>query len=127
MNENKIYKIKIEADCINYLKNILTNKFDFVRLFDGCKADIAIKPKNIPADVDEWIGIQIKSTQRKVKNNNSEAYKFDLSKDSFYSFFRKHNLIIWFRISYKSILIVVLNYTIMFVNVSFISISNYSD
>ena len=67
MNENKIYKIKIEADCINYLKNILTNKFDFVRLFDGCKADIAIKPKNIPADVDEWIGIQIKSTQRKFR------------------------------------------------------------
>ena len=81
MSENKLYKIMIETECIDYLKNILSDKFNFIRLFDGCKADIAIKPKSIETDLDEWIGIQIKSTQKKVKNNNSEAYKFDLSKD----------------------------------------------
>ena len=58
---------------------MLNQKFIIKKLFDGCKADLALKPKN--CDIDEWIGIQIKSTQRKVKNNNSEAYKFDLSKD----------------------------------------------
>lgn len=45
MTENKLHKIMIEAECIQYLKNILSEKFDFVRLFDGCKADIVIKPK----------------------------------------------------------------------------------
>jgi hypothetical protein len=67
LSENKIHKIMIESECINYLKNIFTDKFDFVRLFDGCKADIAIKPKYISSDLDEWIGIQVKSTQKKVK------------------------------------------------------------
>ena len=71
----------IEAKCIDYLKNTLLNKFEFIRLFDGCKADIAIKPKYISPDVDEWIGIQVKSTEKKVKNNTSYGYKFDLSKD----------------------------------------------
>jgi len=78
---NKIHKIMIEAKCIDYLKNIFLNKFEFIRLFDGCKADIAIKPKYISPDVDEWIGIQVKSTEKKVKNNTSYGYKFDLSKD----------------------------------------------
>jgi hypothetical protein len=78
MNKNKLHKIMIEAECIQYLKNILSEKFDFVRLFDGCKADIAIKPKYAELNSDEWLGIQIKSTQKKVKNNTSEGYKFDL-------------------------------------------------
>jgi hypothetical protein len=81
MNKNKLHKIMIEAECIQYLKNILSEKFDFVRLFDGCKADIAIKPKYAELNSDEWLGIQIKSTQKKVKNNTSEGYKFDLRKD----------------------------------------------
>jgi len=76
---NKIYKIKIEADSINYLTEVLIDKFDIKKLFDGCKAYLAIKPKNIIED--KWIGIQVKSTLKKVKNNNSQAYKFDLSKD----------------------------------------------
>ena len=76
---NKIYKINMEFECIKYLNEMLNQKFIIKKLFDGCKADLALKPKN--CDIDEWIGIQIKSTQRKVKNNNSEAYKFDLSKD----------------------------------------------
>jgi hypothetical protein len=76
---NKIYKINLEFECIKYLNEMLQHKFIIKKLFDGCKADLALKPKN--CDIDEWIGIQIKSTQRKVKNNKSEAYKFDLSKD----------------------------------------------
>ena len=81
MDKNKLHKIMIEMECINYLKNILCDKFEVVRLFDGCKADIAIKPKHLLFYVDEWIGIQVKSTEKKVKNNNSQAYKFDVSKD----------------------------------------------
>jgi len=47
---NKLNNIKLEYDCIMYLKNLLENNFDFVRAFDGCKSDIIIKPKNIKND-----------------------------------------------------------------------------
>jgi hypothetical protein len=76
---NKINKINTELQCIKYLTNLINEKFYVKKLFDGCKADLAIKCKTI--DNDEWLGIQIKSTSRRVKNNISEAYKFDLRKD----------------------------------------------
>ena len=45
------------------------NSFKLKRTFDGCKADVAIKPKNISED--KWLGIQMKSTLNKVfKKNN---------------------------------------------------------
>lgn len=77
--KDKIYKINIELKCINYLIKILSDKFYIKKMCDGCKADLAIKPNDIIED--KWIGIQIKSTLTKVKNNNSEAYKFDMTKD----------------------------------------------
>jgi hypothetical protein len=63
MNENN--KIYIEYQCINYLKEILSNHFDIKKMFDGCKADLSIKPKNVFED--SWLGIQVKSTFKKVK------------------------------------------------------------
>lgn len=74
-NENKLDRIKLEYNCILYLKKILIN-FDFYKTNEGCKTDIIIKPKFIKDDL--WMGIQIKSTFCKKINN---SYSFDLSKD----------------------------------------------
>jgi len=54
-----------------YLRDLLKNDFDFVKAFDGCKSDIIIKPKNVKDD--NWIGIQVKSTNRNV----NEIYNFN--------------------------------------------------
>lgn len=71
--ENKLNNIKLEYDCVMYLRDLLKNNFDFIKAFDGCKSDIIIKPKNIKND--EWIGIQVKSTNDLQKNK----YNFNLS------------------------------------------------
>jgi hypothetical protein len=75
-NENKLDRIKLEHNCILYLKNLLIN-FDFYKTNEGCKADIILRPKCINSN-DLWMGIQIKSTLCKKLTN---SYSFDLSKD----------------------------------------------
>ena len=46
---------------IDYLKLLLSNDFDIVKAFDGCNADVIIKPKTITTN--NWLGLQIKSTR----------------------------------------------------------------
>jgi hypothetical protein len=72
-DENKLSNVKLEYDCIVYLRDSLKDDFDFVKAFDGCKSDIIIKPKNVKDD--NWIGIQVKSTND-LQNNR---YNFNLS------------------------------------------------
>jgi hypothetical protein len=74
-NENKLDRMQLESNCILYLKNQLVN-YDFNITYEGCKADIILKPKHIKDDL--WLGIQVKSTFCKKQNN---SYKFILSKD----------------------------------------------
>ena len=61
MSNDKLKHIKQELVGIDYLKLLLSNDFDIVKAFDGCNADVIIKPKTITTN--NWLGLQIKSTR----------------------------------------------------------------
>jgi hypothetical protein len=67
-----------ELKCINYFKNLITDYYTFEKLFDGCKADIVIKNKNDKFDL--WLGIQVKSTNKKTQK---EQYYFRLNNSKY--------------------------------------------
>jgi hypothetical protein len=73
-NNEKLLFIKQELNGINYIKDVIGNHFTTIKLFDGCKADIAIK-KNTEID-DLWLGIQVKTTNKKT---DREQYYFRLN------------------------------------------------
>jgi hypothetical protein len=53
--------------CINYFKNLIIEYYIVEKLFDGCKADIVVKPTNKEKDL--WLGIQVKTTNKKTERN----------------------------------------------------------
>lgn len=75
-DKNNMY---LETYAINFLESLICNYFEIKRTFEGCKADIAIKPKNI--NQDKWFGIQIKSTFNKVTKKNNIGYNFSICKE----------------------------------------------
>lgn len=74
--EKPLANVKQEKDCIDYLIELTTGSFICKKLFDGCKADVALKP--IDVESDEWIGLQFKTTKSMYKDN---YYSFHLLKD----------------------------------------------
>lgn len=54
----------------HFVKNI--HSFEYRRNFDGCKADLSVKPH---PSMDSWLGIQVKSTSL-----NKNGYSFQLDK-----------------------------------------------
>lgn len=66
MKDDKLKYLKIELRCINYFKE-LCKEFEIHKAFDGCKADLILRPLNEKED--KWIGIQVKTTER---NNHYE-------------------------------------------------------
>jgi hypothetical protein len=78
-SEDKNSKNYLESNSIKFLENIIINTFNFKRTFEGCKADVAIKPKNV--NEDKWIGIQIKSTLNRVINKNNSGYNFSICRE----------------------------------------------
>jgi hypothetical protein len=72
-------KHHLESNAINYLKTLVCELFDVQRTYEGCKADIGIKPKNVSTN--RWLGVQIKSTFSKTNKKNNIGYKFNLGKD----------------------------------------------
>jgi hypothetical protein len=70
-SENKLVSLEQELNCINYLKSLCIDEIDIIKSEDSCEVDIIIKPKNIIQD--EWIGIQIKTT-----NKSHEGYHFKI-------------------------------------------------
>ena len=70
--DDKLKCLKTELRCINYFKSICKN-FEIHKAFDGCKADLIVRPINQIEN--KWIGIQVKSTE---KNNH---YQFHLNND----------------------------------------------
>ena len=74
IKDNKLKNIKTELHCIDYFKSVCN--FDIHKAFDGCKADLIVRPKGKHGN-DQWIGIQVKSTER---NNH---YHFHLENNYF--------------------------------------------
>jgi hypothetical protein len=78
-SKQKNYKLHLESNSIKFLENIISDSFEFKRTFEGCKADVAIKPKNI--NQDKWLGIQMKSTLNKIIKKNNVGYNFSICKE----------------------------------------------
>jgi hypothetical protein len=66
-NGNNLSSLNQELRCINYFKNLIIEYYTAEKLFDGCKADIVFKPKNQEQDL--WLGIQVKTTNKKTERN----------------------------------------------------------
>ena len=66
MKDDKLKYMKIELRCINYFKDTCKG-FEIHKAFDGCKADLILRP--LGEKQDKWIGIQVKTTER---NNHYE-------------------------------------------------------
>jgi hypothetical protein len=62
MSNNKLVYLELELRCIDYFIDITKNDFIVKKAFDGCKADIIMKP--IHCLQDEWIGIQVKTCSK---------------------------------------------------------------
>lgn len=73
-NDNKLSSLKQELKCINYFKELIGDKFTTIKSFDGCKADIIIKKFEETQDL--WLGIQVKTTNKKTER---EQYYFRLN------------------------------------------------
>ena len=56
----------IESNGFLYLQNILQNNFDIKKTPEGCEADLLIRPINHP--LDDWLKIQLKTTNEKIHN-----------------------------------------------------------
>lgn len=78
-SKEKLISLHLESDSVKFLTNLIFEHFEVKKTFEGCKADIGIKPKNIFED--KWIGIQIKSTIKKTDVKNHIGYNFSISKE----------------------------------------------
>lgn len=72
--EKKNSSIEQEFKCIQYFTGVINQHFQVKKLYDGCRADIVIKPKDIIDDL--WLGIQVKSTHKKCDRGQ---YDFKLN------------------------------------------------
>lgn len=70
-NKNNLLQ---ELNGINYFKELIGDHFTTIKSFDGCKADIAIKRFEEIEDL--WLGIQVKTTNKKTER---EQYYFRLN------------------------------------------------
>jgi len=70
--------LKQEYSGIQYFTSLVNQIYDIKKTFDGCKADIAIKPKSCEAD--KWLSIQVKTTNIKTER---EQYYFRLNNSSY--------------------------------------------
>lgn len=70
-NKNNLLQ---ELNGINYFKDLIGDHFTTIKSFDGCKADIAIKKFEEIEDL--WLGIQVKTTNKKTER---EQYYFRLN------------------------------------------------
>lgn len=64
-NGNNLSSLNQEFKCIHYFKNLISEHFKIIKTTDGCKADIVIKKNNEEQDL--WVGIQVKTTNKKTE------------------------------------------------------------
>ncbi len=65
-NIDKLILVKNEETSIKILCEVLENAFTILRTHEGCSADLLIRYKDSPND--EWIPIQVKTTQKICHN-----------------------------------------------------------
>ena len=65
--------IELEQYSIMYLQDLIKKHYDLKITFDGCLADVAIKPKIIKED--SWMMIQAKSTYKPTRGYNFKCAK----------------------------------------------------
>lgn len=66
-DDNKLSSLKQELKCINYFKELTADHFTTIKAYDGCKADIVVKPIDVIEDL--WLGIQVKTTNKKTERS----------------------------------------------------------
>lgn len=66
---------QLEYDSYVFIKGLINNIFDIIKLPEGTKADLLIKPKNSIDDL--WCQIQLKATKAPARKNQ---YNFNLRK-----------------------------------------------
>lgn len=66
-----IKNIELEYNSIKYFEELIKEHFEIIKCFDGCNADIVMRPVNCKENI--WVGIQVKST-----NRNEREYGFHL-------------------------------------------------
>ena len=66
--DDKLKYIKQELVCINYFKDLISEEYTVIKAFDGCKADVIIKPTHILEN--KWLGIQVKTCCKALKGYN---------------------------------------------------------
>jgi hypothetical protein len=57
--DDKLQNLKLEKRCCEYFMDKIKDKIDIIRTFDGCNADLVMKPKSVKEDL--WVGIQVKT------------------------------------------------------------------
>lgn len=65
MSKDVLQHLKLEKTCIDYFIDLVGERIACEKAFDGCKADVLVKPKYVTSD--DWVGIQVKTTMCKRK------------------------------------------------------------
>jgi len=76
--DNNLSSLKQEYSCVNYFTELVKSNFEVKKTFDGCKADIVIRPNLCNEDI--WLGIQVKTTNKKT---DREQYYFRLNNGNY--------------------------------------------
>lgn len=67
-----------EERCIDYFINLIKSEYDCKKTFEGCLADLTIKPKNQPNDL--WLQIQVKTNAVRLR-----TYSFNNTRKTVYN------------------------------------------
>ena len=68
VSNDKLKYIKQELECINYFKDLISEEYTVIKAFDGCKADVIIKPNYILEN--KWLGVQVKTCLNVVRGHS---------------------------------------------------------
>jgi len=74
--DNKNSSIEQEYECIQYFMEQTNNTFNVKKTYDGCRADICLKP--LLNTTDQWLGIQVKTTSS--ERDKFSRFSFKLNK-----------------------------------------------
>ena len=61
-----------EERCIDYFIDLIKSEYDCKKTFEGCLADLTVKPKNQPND--SWLQIQVKTSAARHGFHSSTKY-----------------------------------------------------